>query len=174
MRVECPSCGSSLKLTEEEAKQPSVKCWMCDSSVSTASARSKRGVSTVPVPGRKARAMPAAIGLRDSGIQVSRSDVVTQTLKVRVADGPSRSKEFELTRALTTIGRMGGGADMEIEDGQVSRSHCAIEIRSDGILLHDLRSTNGTYVEGERISVVRLEPGASFVIGSSRLTLDAI
>lgn len=174
MRVECPGCGTSLKLTEDEAKQPSVKCWMCDSTVATDSARSKKGVSTIPVPGRRTRSNPAAIGLSDSSIQAKHSDVATQTLKVFVGDGPSRGKEFELTRALTTIGRLGGGADIEIEDSQVSRSHCAIEIRSDAILLHDLRSTNGTFVNGEPISVARLETGSGFVIGSSRLGIETV
>jgi len=66
---------------------------------------------------------------------------------------------------------MGGGADIEIDDPEVSRSHCAIEVRRDGILLYDLRSTNGTYLRNSQVSVVRLEPTSIFRIGTSWLQL---
>jgi pSer/pThr/pTyr-binding forkhead associated (FHA) protein len=94
---------------------------------------------------------------------------VDEHIKLCVVEGPSQGTEFEITKSITTIGRMGGGADVEIDDPEVSRSHCAIEVRRDGILLHDLRSTNGTYLRNARVSVVRLEPMSIFRIGTSQL-----
>jgi len=92
--------------------------------------------------------------------------------RVCVVEGRSQGAEFEITSLITTIGRMGGGADVEIDDPEISRSHCAIEIRHDGILLYDLRSTNGTYVHNSRVSVIRLDPMSIFRIGTSLLQLN--
>ena len=79
--------------------------------------------------------------------------------------------EFEIAKAITTIGRIGGGADIEIDDPEISRSHCAVEVRRDAILLHDLRSTNGTYLRDSRVSVARLDMVSKFRIGGSKLQL---
>jgi pSer/pThr/pTyr-binding forkhead associated (FHA) protein len=75
----------------------------------------------------------------------------------------------ELSRPLLTIGRLGGGADMEIDDPEISRLHCAVEVRRDAILLHDLRSTNGTYLGGSRVFAARLDESSKFRVGSSFL-----
>ena len=58
---------------------------------------------------------------------------------------------------LATIGRLGGGADIEIDDRQVSRLHCALEVKDSSVLLRDLRSTNGTYVADQRVLSAKLE-----------------
>ena len=85
--------------------------------------------------------------------------------------GLAQGRDFEITKSLTTIGRKGGGADIEIDDPEVSRSHCAIEIRRDGVLLYDLRSTNGTYLRGSPVTVLRLPPMSIFRIGTTHLRL---
>ena len=76
-------------------------------------------------------------------------------------DGPSSGFQRDLTMPLVTIGRLRGGADIEIDDLQVSRLHCAIEVKNDAVFLRDLRSTNGTYVAGRRILSARLDPPPS-------------
>jgi len=121
----------------------------------------------------KRRKKVGSIGLRkDSasdagGLDLQSGDLVT----ICVASGRSLGKEFQLSKPLTTIGRLGGGADIEIDDPEVSRLHCAIEVRRDAILLHDLRSTNGTYLGNHRVSVSRLEPMSNFRVGCSFLQL---
>ena len=94
-----------------------------------------------------------------------------QTINIFVAAGRSQGMGFELFRPLMTIGRLGGGADIEIDDPEASRLHCAIEVRRDAILLHDLGSTNGTYLGDSRVLVTRLEQMSKFRIGSSFLQL---
>jgi pSer/pThr/pTyr-binding forkhead associated (FHA) protein len=73
---------------------------------------------------------------------------------------------------LVTLGRLRGGADIEIDDPQVSRLHCAIEVKGDHVFLRDLRSTNGTYVAGRRVLAAKLDDSAEFRIGSSALRVD--
>ena len=95
-----------------------------------------------------------------------------QTIRIRVVSGSSQGAEFELSRPLMTIGRLGAGADIQIDDAEVSRLHCAIEVRREAILLQDLRSMNGTYVGDSRIFGARLENMSEFRIGSSCLQIE--
>jgi hypothetical protein len=97
-----------------------------------------------------------------------------QSIKLHVVAGKSQGMEIEFTRPLMTIGRVGGKADIQIDDPEVSRLHCALEIRGDVILLHDLRSTNGTFVDDSRVFAARLKKMSGFRIGSSYLQIDIL
>jgi pSer/pThr/pTyr-binding forkhead associated (FHA) protein len=96
----------------------------------------------------------------------------SKTIKIFVITGSSQGMERELSRPLMTIGRLGGGADMEIDDPEVSRLHCVVEVRRDTILLRDLRSTNGTYLGDSRVFAARLDEMSRFRIGSSLLQVS--
>ena len=97
-----------------------------------------------------------------------------RTIKIAVITGSSQGMECELSRPLVTIGRLGGGADIEIDDPEISRLHCAVEVRRDAILLHDLRSMNGTYIDNSRVFAARLEEKSKFRIGSSLLQVSIL
>ena len=73
-----------------------------------------------------------------------------------------------------TIGRLGGDADIQIDDPGVSRLHCAPEVRRDAILLHDLRSRNGTFVDNSQVMAARLRNESQFRIGSSCLQIEIL
>jgi pSer/pThr/pTyr-binding forkhead associated (FHA) protein len=65
-----------------------------------------------------------------------------------------------------TIGRS-APADLVLEGAEISRAHCRIDITDGQISVTDLKSTNGTYVDGQRISgTVPLQRGAVIEIGS--------
>ena len=70
-----------------------------------------------------------------------------------------------LTRQRTSLGR-GTDADIRIEDNGVSRRHCEIVLSSPPVL-RDLGSTNGTWVQGQRISEVSLNVDVDINIGST-------
>src|SRR5215510_469272 len=64
-----------------------------------------------------------------------------------------------------TIGRA-TGADFIVDAALVSRVHCRLTVVPGGDLeLTDLQSTNGTFVNGERIETVRLKPGDTLQVG---------
>ena len=64
-----------------------------------------------------------------------------------------------------TIGRA-TGADFIIDAALVSRVHCRVSALADGQLeIRDLESTNGTYVNGERIETARLASGDRLLVG---------
>jgi hypothetical protein len=169
MQIRCPRCGSTIHLEDAQDAPQVVKCWMCRSTVDSLPPDS--GPDTLAVTSSVLRDTPSPIGISVNSFPVAANQDLPADahVKLSVVEGPSQGKEFEITKSITTIGRTGGGADIEIDDPEVSRSHCAVEIRREGILLHDLRSTNGTYLRGSRISVVRLEPTSIFRIGTSQL-----
>jgi hypothetical protein len=61
-------------------------------------------------------------------------------------------KTVRLRSSGHTIGRS-PDADVVIDDPYASEFHARVEIHDGGALVHDLGSTNGTYVNGRRISV---------------------
>jgi predicted component of type VI protein secretion system len=78
------------------------------------------------------------------------------------ADGERRS--FSLTRDLTVIGRR-EDCDLRIPLGDVSRKHCRVVRSGDTISLEDLGSSNGTFVNGQRITETVLAPGDTVQVG---------
>ena len=68
-----------------------------------------------------------------------------------------------------TIGRA-TGADFIVDAALVSRVHCRVSALAGGELeIRDLESTNGTYVNGERIETARLAPGDKLQVGRVEL-----
>jgi FHA domain len=87
-----------------------------------------------------------------------------------LADGD----EFELDSAPLTIGR-GGQNDVAIDgDEFASARHVRVEPRRDGVWVHDLGSTNGTYVNGVRIDRPRkLVEGDVVRVGETELRFES-
>jgi pSer/pThr/pTyr-binding forkhead associated (FHA) protein len=175
MRVNCPRCGAKLDLLDENfANQGRVqmRCWMCTSIVSIDSPSTESGPPTITVaPQKKSKAsIMGALKLQTTTLALPRDKII----KISVIAGPSQGAECELSRPLTTIGRMGRNADIKLDDPEVSGMHCAIEVRRDAILLHDLNSRNGTYIDRFRVVAARLEPASQFRIGSSVLHVSVI
>lgn len=72
-----------------------------------------------------------------------------------------------------TVGRAEGN-DIRLEnDRLISRNHARLEAGLDGVWLEDLKSANGTYVNGERVSEpVKLDEGAVVRFGSSEFRFE--
>lgn len=69
------------------------------------------------------------------------------------------SREFMLIRTSMTLGRS-GSCDIQISTGHASREHARITVRDDGVWIEDLNSTNGTFVNNERVEQpLRVKPG---------------
>lgn len=74
---------------------------------------------------------------------------------------------YPLVRAITRLGR-GSDCDIRVEDPGVSRNHCEIVI-GEPIVLRDLKSTNGTLVNGERVTQMSLTDGTEIKLGGTTL-----
>jgi pSer/pThr/pTyr-binding forkhead associated (FHA) protein len=74
-----------------------------------------------------------------------------------------------LPGAVKTIGRA-TGADFIVNAALVSRVHCRLTASADGDLeVRDLESTNGTFVNGQRVDTARLAPGDKITVGRVEL-----
>mgnify|MGYP003704348043 CR=1 FL=1 len=74
---------------------------------------------------------------------------------------------YPLVRAVTRMGR-GSDTDIRIEDPGASRNHCEI-VLGQPALLRDLKSTNGTLLNGARVEQGELADGAVITIGTTQL-----
>ncbi len=70
-----------------------------------------------------------------------------------------------------TIGRDSDN-DLPIDDAKLSRHHCRITRGPEGILIEDLGSSNGTYVNGGRATREALRAGDSVLIGMTSLNIE--
>ena|SRR5579862_3302645 len=76
-------------------------------------------------------------------------------LLIPLADGTTMALELE---SIVTVGRNPANA-LPIDDPSVSSFHAKIETDANGVFVSDLFSSNGTYVNGERILTLKLEDG---------------
>lgn len=80
-------------------------------------------------------------------------------LRLRIVKGPQEGEELELTGP-AVIGRSSTNAGVVIRDSEASRRHASVIPEGDSLNVEDLGSTNGTYVNEERI-----EGRRSIVVG---------
>ncbi len=79
--------------------------------------------------------------------------------------GPTIGKVFPLEAPEITIGRESTNA-VTINDVEVSRKHARLELRGNSYVIQDLGSTNGTFVNGQRVVNPQvLNPGDSISLG---------
>lgn len=95
-------------------------------------------------------------------------------LVVRRSPSLEDGAEFPLNSAPVTVGR-GGQNDLVLTgDEFASARHARIEVRGDGAWVQDLESTNGTFVNGARVTTARLlAPGDIVRIGQTDLRVEA-
>jgi predicted Zn finger-like uncharacterized protein len=91
-------------------------------------------------------------------------------LSLAVINGPDAGNVYRIEKPRVTIGRT--GADLALNDTEVSRVHAALEIRDLTYVLEDMKSTNGTLVEEQKISgPVELMNQGEFQIGGTTIML---
>jgi CheY-like chemotaxis protein len=77
----------------------------------------------------------------------------------------------ELGDKWITLGRADGNA-FQIASPSVSGRHCEVQLREDGLAVRDLQSTNGTFVDGKKISEALVKPGQIFRLGEVELRFE--
>src|SRR4029077_7739035 len=140
MIVECPHCGANYPVDEEKFAGESRLQGQCKQCNS----------SFIINPPSATLELPTE-----------------QTLALAVIEGPARGQVFRLSKARSVLGR--SGADIVLYDPEVSRKHCAIEVRGSTATLIDLGTTNGTFVGGESVQKYQLEHLSKFRIGATTL-----
>jgi hypothetical protein len=85
-----------------------------------------------------------------------------------VVRGPNAGSRFLLDKSATTIGRH-PDSDIFLDDVTVSRRHAEVVLLDDQVLVKDLGSLNGSYVNGQRVDERTLGSGDEVQIGRFKL-----
>jgi hypothetical protein len=173
MQAACVHCGTEHKLKDADSTvHPRVqfKCSKCGkTTVVEIKRRADQTVVISPLPSF-ARADASSSNLTlppaDDGLKLPANGVFV----LAVTTGPANGEVFRLAKTRVVIGRQ--GADIPLNDPEISRHHCLLEVRDKFINLKDLDSTNGTFYDEERVRAAILEDGSEFRIGESRLRVS--
>ena len=196
MIVACPSCQSRYKFDESKlGDRPKVKtrCSKCGGTieienplVGSSTMPPNEPVAPPPAPAPAPATTPAeSLRTQPTPVQPpgARPDAGTATIaggdaqrmgllqlpkdkrfSLAVIQGVATGQIFPISKTRTLIGR--SGADINIDDPEASRQHAALEIVGDVAILRDLGSTNGTWIELDRIEQHQLNNQQEFRIGS--------
>jgi pSer/pThr/pTyr-binding forkhead associated (FHA) protein len=81
-------------------------------------------------------------------------------------------KAYELTVDKTTIGRVDDNT-FPIPEGSVSSHHCEVLLRGGEVIINDLNSTNGTFINGRQITgEAPIKPGQILRLGQVEIRLE--
>src|SRR5258707_15840708 len=91
--------------------------------------------------------------------------------KLVVLSAGMTGRTHELKVDKTTIGRVEDNT-FQIAEPSVSSHHCELHLRGNEILVKDLNSTNGTFINGEKVSESVLKTGQVLRLGQIEMRLE--
>ncbi len=184
MIIECSSCHARYQYDEDRfERKPSkkIKCAKCatvfeiqnpafaekrDSGVGDMTYARREASKTAPVEPTAEEQAAASAPKAPTGPVLPQG----KRLSLAIINGADAGNVYRIEKPRITIGR--SGADLNLNDTESSRNHAAIEIRDTTYMLEDLKSTNGTLVDGQKISgFVELQNHSEFQIGSTTIML---
>ena len=80
-------------------------------------------------------------------------------------------RSYELKVDKTTIGRLEDNA-FQIPEQSISSHHCEVLLKGSDVMVKDLNSTNGTYINGEKVTEKLLKPGQILRRGQVEIRLE--
>jgi pSer/pThr/pTyr-binding forkhead associated (FHA) protein len=80
-------------------------------------------------------------------------------------------RTHELKGQKTTIGRVEDN-QFQIPEPSVSSHHCEVLLRGNDVVVKDLDSTNGTFINGERVTETVIKPGQILRLGQIEMRLE--
>jgi pSer/pThr/pTyr-binding forkhead associated (FHA) protein len=90
-------------------------------------------------------------------------------LVVLSAGMTGRTQELKVDK--TTIGRVEDNT-FQIAEPSVSSHHCEVLLRGSDVVVRDLNSTNGTYINGEKVTESVIKPGQILRLGQIEMRLE--
>jgi signal transduction histidine kinase len=87
-----------------------------------------------------------------------------------VIQGPDHGRTFDVDGISSIIGR-DPSCEIALRDPGASRQHARLELQGDRHILRDLKSSNGTFVNGVRVQEASIQPGDQIRVGNTLLTM---
>lgn len=159
MSAKCKKCGGSIEIVAAEGKpaaqasgpQPRTE----DSTARVKRLRSDEHVGEVTISGAR---VAEVLDLPPD-----------KKYSLAVLQGKASGQIFQIQKTKTVLGR--ADADIVLDDPECSRQHATLEVLGSRVVVTDLKSTNGTFVQGERIENAELENHNEFRIGEHVMML---
>jgi pSer/pThr/pTyr-binding forkhead associated (FHA) protein len=126
----------------------------------------------IPIPGQQVAwtQMPAAASMPTMAVQPVPAAIPAGVGLVAI-DGPLMGQRFPIGHAID-VGREASGIPMSF-DTAASRRHASLTPAQNGVSITDLGSTNGTFVNGQRVSQAFARVGDLVKIGSTTFRIEA-
>ncbi len=174
MQAACSHCGTLHALNEAQiGDHPRVqfRCSKCGQTTIVEVVRPPDRTQVIsPLPsfarGEGAPSLGTTIASQYQGLSLP----VGKAITLSVVAGPAKGLVYPISKPRVVLGRT--EADVEINDPEVSRWHCAVEVKGEAVRLRDLDSTNGTFFNEERVRAAELKHLSEFRIGSSVVRLS--
>jgi pSer/pThr/pTyr-binding forkhead associated (FHA) protein len=163
--VACAACGKRYKFDDAKlAGRPAVtlRCTACQAPI----------VVKATEIGEQTTRLDADANLIAQSSPVREGDLVLpprRRLSLAVLEGKDSGRIFPIDRPRIVLGR--GDSDIVLNDAEISRQHACIEVRGARVVLKDLGSTNGTFVNEVKTSQTEIENRTEFRVGETRLML---
>src|SRR2546427_12996298 len=161
MKTACTHCGTSHELRDSDLgaqRKVEFRCSKCGQT--TVVEVRRRADSTVVISPLPSFARSSSAGstsqIRDpmEGLKLP----ANKNVILNILSGPSKGQAHKLQKPRVILGPE--GADIPLEDPEISRHHCAIEVKDAAVSLKDLDSTNGTFFQDESVRAAGLPTGA--------------
>src|SRR5207302_9096053 len=91
--------------------------------------------------------------------------------KLVVLSAGMTGRTHELNVDKTTIGRVEDNT-FPIAEPSVSSHHCEVLLRGPEVVVRDLNSTNGTFINGEKVTESVIKPGQTLRLGQIEIRLE--
>ena len=166
MIVTCGGCGKSYRFDEAKLRGRSsvtLRCPGCQGAITA--------MAPTAVGDRTTRLDADANQLPTSG-KVPVTDLAmpqARRLSLAILQGKDSGRIFPVERPRVVIGR--GDADIVLNDAEISRQHACLEVHGAKVVLRDLGSTNGTFLNEVKITQGEIENRSEFRVGGTRLML---
>ena len=92
-------------------------------------------------------------------------------LTITSNDGHESGASFDLKLGVNRVGRTPEN-DWQIDHPTVSTTHCQLVWMNDSVVVRDCESTNGTFIDDQRVSTAPLDAGHVLRLGAVEMTLD--
>jgi hypothetical protein len=105
--------------------------------------------------------------MSDLKIRIHSGGTMAAQFQFVMRSGPNTGKVYPLEAGELTIGRDAGNG-VAINDAEVSRKHAQLNLHGSAYVIQDLGSTNGTFVNGQRVTATQvLNPGDTVSFGEN-------